>query len=128
RQARWSQPPAVLLQQALRASLGSQRAVLSGDDGLALLTGPGQMPTVLRAQLEEFSHVFHSPQQSSGVLQLRVLVADASAAGETLVAQRLFMVEQPAATPDAAGGAQALAEAARQVATQVAHWLEQLGR
>lgn len=127
-QARWSQAPAVLMQQALRARLGQQRAVLTGDDGLALMSGPGRMPTVLRVQVEEFSQIFSAPQQSHGLLRMRALVADASAAGETLVAQRLFVVRRPAATADSTGGARALAEAAAQAADELADWLATLGR
>ncbi|AVO49161.1 hypothetical protein C6568_07725 [Melaminivora suipulveris] len=127
-QARWSQPPAVLVQQALREQLGQRRAVLSGDDGLAMLAGRGQMPTVLRVQLEEFSQVFDAPSQSHALVHLRALLADAGTRGETLVAQRLFVVRQPAATPDAAGGARALAEAAAQAAVQLAAWVQDSGR
>ena len=127
-QARWSQPPAVLLQQALREQLGRQRAVLSGDDGMALLLGQGRMPTVLRVQLEGFSQGFHSPQDSVGLVRLRASPADASAACEPLVAQRLFVVQRPAATPDAAGGAQALSEAATQAARELGDWMQALGR
>ncbi|WP_409519958.1 ABC-type transport auxiliary lipoprotein family protein [Pulveribacter sp.] len=127
-QARWSQPPALLMQQALREQLGQRRAVLSGDDGLAMLLKGKRMPTVLRVQLEEFSHVFSAPQQSAGLVRLRAVVADASAAGETLVAQRVFTVQRPAATSDAAGGAAALAEAAHQAATELAAWMQELGR
>nr|WP_227001393.1 ABC-type transport auxiliary lipoprotein family protein [Pulveribacter suum] len=127
-QARWSQPPAQLMQQALRRQLGQSRAVLSGDDGLAMLLQGKRMPTVLRVQLEEFSHVFASPEQSAGLVRVRAVVADASSAGETLLAQRVFVVQRPAATPDAAGGAAALAEAAQQAATELAAWMQELGR
>src|SRR5574337_796666 len=47
-QARWSQPPADLLQQALRERLGQRRVVLSGDDGMVLQLGQGRLPSVLR--------------------------------------------------------------------------------
>ncbi|UHJ65165.1 ABC-type transport auxiliary lipoprotein family protein [Melaminivora jejuensis] len=127
-QARWSQPPAILVQQALREQLGQGRAVLSGDDGLAMLADRARMPTVLRVQLEEFSQVFESPQRSHGLLRLRALLADNSARGEVLVAQRLFVVQRPASTPDAAGGARALAEAAAQAAQELADWVQRSGR
>ena len=126
--ARWSQPPALLVQQALREQLGQQRAVLSGEDGVKTLLEPGRLPSLLRVQLEEFSQVFETPQRSYGLLRLRVSLADVSLRGETLVAQRLFMLRQEAATPDAAGGARALAEAARQASAQVAQWLAEQGR
>ncbi len=127
-QARWSQPPALLVEQTLREQLGRQRAVLSGDDGLATMLQQGRMPTVLRAQLEEFSQVFESPGRSHALVRLRVSVSDATMRGETLLAQRVFVVRQPAATPDAAGGARALAEAAAQAAGELAAWLQGLGR
>jgi cholesterol transport system auxiliary component len=44
------------------------------------------------------------------------------------VAQRVFAVQRPAATQDAAGGARALAEASAQAAEELAQWLEQQGR
>ena len=127
-QARWSQPPALLVQQALRERLGRQRAVLSGDDGLAALLERGSMPAVLRVQLEEFSQVFDTPQHSHGLVRLRASVFDASVRGETLAAQRLFVVQRPAGTADAAGGARALAAAAAQAADELADWLQQLQR
>ena len=116
------------MQQALREQLGQGRAVLSGDDGLAMLADRARMPTVLRVQLEEFSQVFESPQRSHGLLRLRALLADNSARGEVLVAQRLFVVQRPASTPDAAGGARALAEAAAQAAQELADWVQRSGR
>ena len=127
-QARWSQPPAALLQQALRDRLGERRAVLSGDDGMALQLPQGRLPAVLRVELEEFSQVFSARDASSALVRARAVLADATAAGETLLAQRVFIAQRPAATPDAAGGAKALAEAAAQVAGEVADWVEQSGR
>ncbi|WP_404301349.1 ABC-type transport auxiliary lipoprotein family protein [Alicycliphilus denitrificans] len=127
-QARWSQPPADLLAQALRERLGQRRVVLSGDDGLALRLDQGRLPSVLRVQLEEFSQVFGSPGASAGLVRVRAMLADAGARGETLVAQRLFIAQRPAATPDAAGGARALADAATQVADELADWVQQQGR
>ena len=127
-QARWSLPPAVLLHQAVRERLGQRRAVLSGDDGMAVLLERGRMPSVLRLELEEFSHVFGAPQASAGLVRVRAVLADASTAGETLVAQRVFVARRDAATPDAAGGAKALADAAAQVAEELAAWVEQSGR
>lgn len=127
-QARWSLPPAVLLHQAVRERLGERRAVLSGDEGMALLLDKGRLPTVLRLELEEFSHVFSSPQASAGLVRVRAVLADAGVAGETLVAQRVFVARRDAATPDAAGGAQALSDAAAQVASELAAWVAQTGR
>ena len=132
--ARWSLPPAQLVEQDLRAQLGQRRAVLRTEDGLAAArTGGanglgGSQPDVLRVRLEEFSHVFTSAQDSIGLIRLRATLTEPTAAGEKLHGQRLFVVEQPAHSLDAAGGTRALAEASAQVAQQLAQWLEQMGR
>ena len=132
--ARWSLPPAQLVEQDLRAQLGQRRPVLRTEDGLAAArTGGadglgGSQPDVLRVRLEEFSHVFTSQTDSVGLIRLRATLTEPTAAGEKLHGQRLFVVQQPARSLDAAGGTQALAEASTQAAQQLAQWLEQLGR
>ena len=127
-QARWSQPPAQLLQQALRERLGRDRIVLSASQAAALQPDRQRLPAVLRVQLEEFSQVFSSAQDSAGVVRLRVVLADAAMTGETLVAQQVFVARRPAPSADAAGGARALAEATAQLADELAAWLRQQGR
>ena len=126
--ARWSQPPAQLLQQALRDRLGQRRVVVLGEDGIAQQVEGTGWPTVVRVELEEFSQVFSAPASSVGLVRLRASVARAASAGDTLVAQRVFAVQRPAATQDAAGGARALAEASAQAAEELAQWLERQGR
>ena len=127
-QARWSQPPAALLQQALRERLGRERIVLFVNQAAVQQPDQGRLPSVLRVQLEEFSQVFSSAQDSAGVVRLRAVLADASMTGETLVAQRLFTAQRPASSADAAGGARALAEASAQLADELAAWVQQQGR
>ena len=128
-QARWSQPPAQLLQQRLREQLGQRRAILKADDGAAQARDAsqgGRLPPVLRVELEEFSHLFASPSESAGVVRLRATVVDLTLAGESLRGQRVFIVRTPAPSADAAGGVKALAEASTQVAQELADWLEQV--
>ncbi|SFD69956.1 ABC-type transport auxiliary lipoprotein family protein [Paracidovorax konjaci] len=127
-QARWSQPPAQLVQQALRDQLGLRRPVLMGDEGAMQLVEGGKPPAVLRVEIEEFSQVFQSTTASTGVLRLRASLADSTQAGEKLVAQRVFIVQKPAPTADARGGTHAMSEAAAQAAQEVEAWLEQAGR
>ena len=127
-QARWSQPPAALLQQALRERLGRERIVLFVNQAAVQQPDQGRLPSVLRVQLEEFSQVFSSAQDSAGVVRLRAVLADAGMTGETLVAQRLFTAQRPASSADAAGGARALAEASAQLADELAAWVQQQGR
>ena len=132
--ARWSLPPAQLVEQDLRAQLGQRRAVLRTEDGLAAERSAspdglsGSQPDVLRVRLEEFSHVFTSETDSVGLIRLRATLTEPTAAGEKLHGQRLFVVQQPARSADAAGGTRALAEASTQVAQELAQWLEQMGR
>ena len=129
--ARWSQPPTQLLQQALRSHLGASRAVLHADDaqGAARTGGVnGSQPDILRIDLEEFSQVFSSPNNSVGLLRLRATLVEPTAAGEKLLGQRVFTVQKPAASADATGGTHALAEAAEQVAQELTLWLQQLDR
>ncbi|MCZ2105129.1 MAG: PqiC family protein [Burkholderiales bacterium] len=122
-QSRWSQPPAELLAQALRRELGAHRAVLGpGAQGQMVA---GTLPDVLRVDLEEFSQVFSTPEQSVGLVRVRASLAQGDAGGEQRRVQRVFVAQRPAATPDAAGGARALAEAAAQVAADVQVWLQQ---
>ena len=133
-QARWAMPPAQLVQQALRTQLGERRAVLSADDALAAAregvagsSAPGSLPTVLRAELEEFSQVFSSARASSALVRLRATLVEPTADGEKLLGQRLFTVQAPAPSADAAGGTRALADATAQAAQAVAQWVEQIG-
>lgn len=126
--ARWSQPPIQLVRQSLQARLGQRRTIIGVAGTLAGARANGQPPAVLRVELEEFSQVFASAQHSTGLVRLRATLTQPSALGENLLAQRLFIVRQPATRPDAQGGAQALAQAAEQVAREVADWLELVGR
>jgi cholesterol transport system auxiliary component len=128
-QARWSQPPAQLLQQRLREQLGQRRAVLKADDAAAQARDPAQgsrLPSVLRVEVEEFSHVFTQPAESAGVVRLRATVVDLTLAGESLRGQRVFIARTPARSADAPGGVAALAEASTQVAQELAQWVEQV--
>ena len=132
--ARWSQPPAQLVAQDLRTQLGQRRAVLRANDAQAALREGavngigGSLPTLLRVELEEFSQVFSSPDESVGLVRLRATLVEPTAMGEKLLGQRLFTVQQPAPSADAAGGTRALAEASTQAAQALAQWLEQMGR
>lgn len=122
--ARWSQPPTELLAQALRDRLGRERPVLSASQAGLLLAGGGA-PDVLRVRLEEFSQVFNTPETSHALVRVRASRVSTVSGEEHLRGQRVFVVQRAAATPDAAGGARALAEAAAQVADELAQWLAQ---
>lgn len=124
-QARWSQPPTTLMQLAVRDRLGVRRSVIYGDQNIDQQIKGGQSPTVLRAEVEEFSQVFQSEMDSVGLVRVRVSMVDSLKAGDELIGQRVFVAQRPAPTPDAAGGAKALSDAAAQVADEIAQWVEQ---
>jgi cholesterol transport system auxiliary component len=125
--ARWSTTPAQLLQQRLREHLGAQRVVLAPGDSVAgaARSGGDPGPRTLRITLEEFSQVFDSPGSSSGLLRLRATLLQSTPSGDRLLAQRGFVLRQPAPSPDAPGGVRALTAAADAAAQQLADWLAQ---
>ncbi len=112
---RWSMPPAQLIGQRLRQQLGAQRAVVAPGEAAAQLN--------LRLVLEEFSQVFDSPTDSHGLLRLRATLTQRNGGNETLLAQRSFIILQPASTPDAPGAVRALTAASEQVIEQLTAWL-----
>jgi cholesterol transport system auxiliary component len=124
--ARWSAPPPQLIRQRLRQQLARERTVLDPGDAAAMARDSGAVRRVLRLDLEEFSHVFESQADSWGLLRLRATVTYDTPAGEKLLAQRSFVVRQPAPTPDAPGGVRALSAATDAAAEQIGQWLAQL--
>lgn len=109
--ARWTMPPAQLIQQRVRSDLAARGPVLA--------PGVGSTTHTLKLELEEFSQVFNAPGASQGVMQLRATLLK----GTTLAAQRSFSAQVPAPTPDASGGVRALSIAADEVAKQLSDWV-----
>lgn len=111
RDSRWTAPPAQLLTQRLRGALSSRGAVLEGSDGV-------RAPT-LKVDLNEFEQVFDGQSKSHGAVTARAtLMQDGKVLG-----QRTFVARAPSSTPDAAGGAQALAAASDELVSQIAAWV-----
>lgn len=111
RDSRWTAPPAQLLTQRLRSALSARGAVLEGSDGV-------RAPT-LKVDLSEFEQVFDGESQSHGAVTARAtLMQDGKVLG-----QRTFVARAPASTPDAAGGARALAAASDELVSQIAAWI-----
>jgi cholesterol transport system auxiliary component len=111
--ARWSMPPAQLIQQRVRFILAALGPVLAPGEGSPAYT--------LKVELEEFSQQFDAPTTSQGVVQLRATLLK----GTGLVAQRNFSATAPAPTADAPGGVRALTAATQDAATQMATWVAQ---
>jgi cholesterol transport system auxiliary component len=118
-QARWAMPPAQLLRQRLRETLGQRRSVLAAGDAVA----PGTL--VVRMEIEEFSHYFESAQASSGLVRVRATVSRTGTPAKP-VAQTSFVVQKTAPTADAVGGVQALAQASDALVAQLDQWLQQV--
>ncbi|MFT5535502.1 MAG: cholesterol transport system auxiliary component [Candidatus Paceibacteria bacterium] len=111
--SRWTMAPAQLIEQRLKARLGQAgNTVLAGSDGAI------NVP-LLRLELDEFAQFFTTPTESIGRVTLRVAVFR----GRLLLAQKSFTQQRPASSADAAGGAQALAEASDELITEVIGWL-----
>jgi cholesterol transport system auxiliary component len=112
--SRWVMPPAALLTQRLRASLrqASKAAVVSPSDGVST-------EYVLRLELEEFSQVFDSAQNSRGILRLHARLVR----GRELAAQQIFSIDLPAPSANAEGGVRALAAASDEAGRRLSDWL-----
>jgi cholesterol transport system auxiliary component len=115
--ARWSMPPAQLVRQRLRESLGTSRAVIDAGESAA--------PFTLRVELQEFTQLFESEQTSSGLVRLNATLLETKGGTDRLVAQRVFVVQRPAPSADAAGGVRALISATDAVVEDVGAWLRQ---
>jgi len=124
--ARWSMPPAQLVRQRLREQLGQRRPVFDARDSLATTRAPGAaLPLQLRLDLDEFTHLFASPESSVGLIRLRVTLVEVLPSGEKLVGQRNLSVQRPAPSSDAAGGVKALTAATDAAIGEIEQWLQQ---
>jgi cholesterol transport system auxiliary component len=111
--ARWSMPPAQLVQLRLRDALGARGPVIGVADGVA--------PWRLQVELDEFSHVFESPGRSAGVVSLRATLLHK----EQWAGQQVFSATANASAQDAAGGVRALTAATDDAVTQMDGWVAQ---
>ena len=115
-QNHWTQSPAVLLTERLRARMaGVTRGVVAPLDG-------AKADYALRVELEDFSQTFSDAQSSKVTARLRATLIDMNT--RALRAQKTFVSERPAA-PNAAGAAQALGAAADAVVDDIATWAQQ---
>jgi len=111
-QSRWTMPPARLLTMRLRSALGAHVTVLAGADAVAAPR--------LAVELDQFEQVFENATHSYGVLTARAtLIGNGKA-----IAQHVFVIRAPAASPDAAGGVGALATASDEFVEQIGAWLD----
>lgn len=127
RNARWSQPPARLVQQRLREHLGAGgRTIVLADARTPPPQPAGTLPAVLHLTLEEFTQVYTHPDTSLGTVRLRATLSHtASDGGPRMLAQQVFTARHPAPSADAPAGAQALASSVDDIAGQLLQWLQQ---
>lgn len=116
-QARWVTTPSELLSQQLKA-----RITQAGGVALSRSDGAANVP-VLRVEATDFTQSFSAPDQSTAQVGLRASVFK----DRSLVAQKTFVRQVPAPTPDAAGGAKALANASDAAIADLISWLSTLG-
>lgn len=116
-QSDWIAPPASLLESILRHALagGGWRAVVGPRN-------PAAADASLQLRLDDFSQAFAQPGDSKGVLDATATLIDSHSDG--VIAQKHFHIEVAAATPDAQGGAKALADASRKFAAQLQGWVQ----
>lgn len=112
-QTRWTMTPAQLLAQRLKS-----RIAQAGGIALSAADGATNVP-MLRIEADDFTQAFETPEKSSGRVALRASVFK----GRTLVAQKTVMKSAPASSPDAAGGASALAAASDAAIVELIVWL-----
>lgn len=128
--ARWSQPPAQMLEQRLRTRLGQERPVLSERDEISFRAPDSRTLATLKVELDEFSQVFDSTSTSHAVVRVRasLIARDAQTGGNVLQGQKVLTAQLPATTADAPGGAKAMALAVDDVTAQLGRWLQDYGR
>jgi len=128
--ARWSLPPAQMLEQRLRMRLGTVRPILSGRDNVSMAPADKRAVAMLRVDVDEFSQVFDSAQSSRAVVRLSASLIGRTdgGVGNSLLGQQVFTAQAPAASADAAGGARAMALAVDEAVDQLSRWLQSQGR
>jgi cholesterol transport system auxiliary component len=73
----------------------------------------------LTIELDEFDQIFERPDRSRVVIALRATLRG----GDGSRIERAFATEQPASTPDAAGGVRALTEASDELIQRIIDWV-----
>jgi cholesterol transport system auxiliary component len=114
--SRWTMPPAQLIAQRLKS-----RIAQAGGVALSAADGAIGVP-VLHIDVDDFTQTFDAPGHSAGMVALRASAFN----GPVLIAQQTFSRQAPAPTPDAEGGARALAQASDDAIADVMQWLATL--
>jgi cholesterol transport system auxiliary component len=114
--SRWASAPATLLTQRIKT-----RIAAVSDDGVVSASDGVHANYALRLELEEFTQVFDTTDQSHAVVRLRASLIERST--RLLLAQRSFSMEQLAPAANAAGAVHALTEASDKLIANLIDWL-----
>jgi cholesterol transport system auxiliary component len=114
--SQWIMSPASLFEERIKSHIGQ-----AGGQVVSATSGASRLPTV-RIEIEDFTHVFESPEKSYAQLVARVSVLDR----RKLVSQRTFTQHVPAPTPNAEGGTKAIAQATDAMMADILRWLDKL--
>jgi cholesterol transport system auxiliary component len=113
--SRWAAAPAALLTQRLRGRLAA-----ASDGGVVGAGDSARADYTLRVEIEDFSQVFVTADESRAVIVARASIFNA--AKRTLLAQKSFSTTRPAASANAEGGVRALAAAGDETIEAIAVW------
>lgn len=114
--SRWAAAPATLLTHHIRNSIATttNNKVLSTSDSV-------RADFILRLELEEFSQIFDTADESYVIVRLRVSLINRSS--RLLKAQHSFSIKLVAPTANAAGAVQALTESSDRLTGDLITWL-----
>jgi cholesterol transport system auxiliary component len=113
--ARWAAQPAQLFTQRLVAQLAAH-----SDGGVATAGDGVRADQALRIEVLDFTQVFDASDRSRAVVQVRATLIDL--AKRSVIAQRTFGADRPAAPANAEGGARALAASADAMVAEIVVW------
>lgn len=111
--SRWNTNPPKLFRERLQSRILS----LGGEIGSGRIADADELRLIVH--LEDFSQYFHDANHSEGRIALRVSVTGKKG----LFLQKSFLYTVPAQSPDAVGGAAALADAADGVIADMLQWI-----
>jgi cholesterol transport system auxiliary component len=118
--SRWSDTPSLLIQNALISSL-QEKALFTS---LLPATSSAHADWVLESDLSAFYHRLSKKSNSEGFIDITYRLINVST--KLPIASKRFIVTVPAATNDAKGGVDALAQGTQELCEQVTTWITTL--
>ena len=114
--SRWAAPPAVLLTHRLRLALSA-----STERGITAAQGGVPGTRLLKAALNSFEQLVHTPESSSALVRLQASLIDGPS--RRVQVQRSFSADAPCPSVDAQGAVHALREATDRLIVELIDWL-----